>query len=100
MTTHSTTSAMSMHTQSNEAETAPQWLRLPQVIERVGMGKTWIYDRMNDAVDPFPAAIKLSRRCAVWDQRAVIAWMNRKTNGGSVPSADSGKSRQVGAEAD
>lgn len=59
--------------------TAPkQWLRLAQVRKKTNSGKTWIYARMKDKHDPFPASVKLSPRMVVWDGAAVDAWMARR----------------------
>lgn len=57
-----------------------QWLRLPQVLDKTQTGKTWLYARMNDEIDPFPPAIKLSARCVVWDESQVDAWMERQAD--------------------
>jgi predicted DNA-binding transcriptional regulator AlpA len=61
--------------------TAPrQWLRLPQVCARTTSGRTWIYERMKDKTDPFPAGVRLSSsRMTVWDAEEVSAWMSRRT---------------------
>lgn len=61
-----------------EAIARRQWLRLQQVLNKTNTGKTWLYARMGDKVDPFPAAIKLSARCVVWDESQVDAWMERQ----------------------
>ena len=37
--------------------TAPRFLRLPEVLQITGMGKTFIYDRMRDGT--FPKQIQL-----------------------------------------
>ncbi|NYG31637.1 AlpA family phage regulatory protein [Sphaerotilus montanus] len=57
-----------------------QWLRLRQVLDKTQTGKTWLYARMRDKIDPFPPAIKLSARCAVWDESQVDAWMERQAD--------------------
>lgn len=62
------------------AITKRQWLRLPQVLDKTQTGKTWLYARMNDEIDPFPPAIKLSARCVVWDESQVDAWMERQAD--------------------
>lgn len=55
-----------------------QWLRMPQVLAKTQTGKTWLYSRMQDKVDPFPSGIKLSTRCIVWDEQQVDEWMARQ----------------------
>lgn len=57
-----------------------QWLRMPQVLAKTQTGKTWLYSRMQDKVDPFPSGIKLSARCIVWDEEQVDEWMARQAD--------------------
>ena len=51
----------------------PRFLRLAEVLEMTGMGKTFIYDRMKDGT--FPKQIQLGSRRVVWDKQEVIKWM-------------------------
>ena len=51
----------------------PRFIRLPQVIEMTGMGKTFIYARISDGT--FPKQIQLGSRSVVWNEREVIDWM-------------------------
>ena len=53
--------------------TAPRFLRLSEVLQMTGMGKTFIYDRINDGT--FPKQIQLGSRTVVWDKQEVIKWM-------------------------
>jgi prophage regulatory protein len=48
-------------------------LRLPAVLERVGLRRTAIYDAIKAGT--FPAPIKLGRRCVAWPSDAVEAWV-------------------------
>ena len=52
--------------------TAPRILRLPEVLQITGMGKTFIYDRMRDGT--FPKQIQLGSRTVVWKDLGVIFW--------------------------
>lgn len=52
----------------------PRFIRLPQVVEMTGMGKTFIYARISDGT--FPRQIQLGSRSVVWNERDVIDWMN------------------------
>ena len=52
----------------------PRFIRLPQVVEMTGMGKTFIYARISDGT--FPKQIQLGSRSVVWSERVVIDWMN------------------------
>ena len=48
---------------------------LPHVLELTGVGKTFIYARMNDGT--LPKQIQLGSSSVVWNERDVIAWMNQ-----------------------
>ncbi len=52
----------------------PRFIRLPQVVETTGMGKTFIYARISDGT--FPKQIQLGSRSVVWNEREVIDWIN------------------------
>ena len=54
----------------------PRFIRLPQVVEMTGMGKTFIYSRISDGT--FPKQIQLGFRSVVWNERDVIDWMNQQ----------------------
>ena len=51
-------------------------MRLPQLFEMTGMGKNFIYARMNGGT--FPKQIQLGSRSVVWNERDVIDWMNQQ----------------------
>ena len=51
----------------------PRFLRLAEVLEMTGMGKTFIYARMEDGT--FPKQIQLGSRSVVWNEEEVINWM-------------------------
>ena len=51
----------------------PRFLRVSEVLEMTGMGKTFIYDRMRDGT--FPKQIQLGSRSVVWNEQEVITWM-------------------------
>lgn len=65
-----------------------QWLRLPQVLAKTQTGKSWLYGRMKDKDDPFPAGLRLSARCRVWDEALVESWMSRQAEKLAQPAAD------------
>ena len=54
----------------------PRFIRLPQVVEMTGMGKTFIYARISDGT--FPKQIQLGSRSVAWNERDVIEWMNQQ----------------------
>jgi len=51
-------------------------LRLPQVIERVGLRRTAIYDGVKAGT--FPQPIKLGRRCVAWPSDAIDLWVRER----------------------
>ena len=51
----------------------PRFLRLADVLEMTGMGKTFIYVRMREGT--FPKQIQLGSRSVVWNEQEVIKWM-------------------------
>ena len=51
----------------------PRFLRLAEVLEMTGMGKTFIYDRMKEG--SFPKQIQLGSRSVVWNEQEVIKWI-------------------------
>ena len=48
-------------------------LRLPEVMERVGLRRTAIYQRMREG--RFPASRSLGPRCTVWVESEVDEWV-------------------------
>ena len=54
----------------------PRFLRLVEVLEMTGMGKTFIYARMKDGT--FPKQIQLGSRSVVWNEQEVIKWMEEQ----------------------
>ena len=51
----------------------PRLIRLPEVIARVGLKRSSIYQRM--AEGRFPKARSLGRRCAVWVEAEIDCWV-------------------------
>jgi len=58
---------------------SPRFLRLSQVIEMTGVGKTFIYTHMEKG--SFPKQIQISPRTVVWLEQDIIDWMQKKING-------------------
>ena len=68
------------------AETAPLCLlRLPQVIERVGLRRTAIYDSVR--LGTFPQPIKLGRRCVAWPSDVIDGWVRARIAERPAPGA-------------
>ncbi|PKB25340.1 AlpA family transcriptional regulator [Novosphingobium kunmingense] len=53
-------------------------LRLPEVMARVGMKRSAIYQRMSDG--RFPKSRSLGAKCAVWVEREIEEWIERVAN--------------------
>ncbi|MEM8633987.1 MAG: AlpA family phage regulatory protein [Pseudomonadota bacterium] len=49
-------------------------LRLPEVMERVGLRRTAIYQRMREG--RFPRSRSLGPRCTVWLESEIAAWVD------------------------
>ena len=53
--------------------TAPSFLRISEVLQMTGMGKTFIYDSMMDGT--FPKQIQLGSRTVAWNEQEHTKWM-------------------------
>lgn len=51
----------------------PRLLRLPEVMNRVGMRRSAIYQRMSEG--KFPKCRSLGPKCSVWVEAEVDAWV-------------------------
>lgn len=56
-------------------------LRLSDVQSLTGLGRSTIYEMGKKG--NFPKSIKLSSRCAVWPESAVLQWVQDRIQGGS-----------------
>lgn len=54
-------------------------IRLKQVCQQTGLGKSTIYKLIKQGA--FPPPIKLSRRASAWVVAEVEAWLEEKING-------------------
>ena len=52
----------------------PRLLRLPEVMARVGLRRSAIYQRMSEG--RFPKCRSLGSKCAVWVEAEINAWIN------------------------
>ena len=55
------------------AEPSERLLRLPEVMDRVGLKRTAIYQRMREG--RFPQSRSLGSRCTVWVESEVNDWI-------------------------
>ena len=51
-----------------------KFIRLPEVLEKTGVQKTFIWDGIKKGT--FPAQIKIARRVAVWLESEVDQWIS------------------------
>lgn len=71
-------------TQANPSKSTSteRLLRLPEVIEKVGLGKSSIYEGVR--LGTFPAPVKLSRRAVCWPASSVDAWIADRIKGATT----------------
>lgn len=64
---------------AESSTTHPRVLRLKQVLERVGLSRSTIYDRMNPASprydDTFPKPIKIGSSAVGWLESSISKWI-------------------------
>jgi prophage regulatory protein len=73
---------------STQTVSYPRILRLKQLTERIGLGRSTIYDRM-DAQSPrydatFPKPIKLGAAAIGWIDSEVTAWIENRISAKEV----------------
>ena len=59
--------------------TPQKFLRLPAVIEMVGMKRTAIYERIK--AGSFPAPIQIGARAVAWKESEIADWQQSLTQG-------------------
>ena len=57
-----------------------RFIRLPEVIARVGLKRSAIYQRMSEG--RFPRARSLGARCTVWIESEIEQWMRDQISQG------------------
>lgn len=57
-------------------------LRLPEVQRLTGLGRSVIYQQMQDGF--FPRSIKVGPRAASWSEAAIHAWIQQRLAAGSM----------------
>ena len=68
-----------------------QFLSVADVAALTRCGRTWLYARMKDTTDPFPAPVRLSPRCVRWSAAEVNAWMGRRVEGKTADLVEQAK---------
>jgi prophage regulatory protein len=72
-----------MQVQTNPSTPRPdRLLRLPDVIDKVGLQKTSIYEMSGRNPPAFPRPIKLSRRAVCWTESSIDAWIQERVAAG------------------
>lgn len=69
---------------------SPQILRLPAVMYRTGMGRSWIYREMK--ANRFPQAVKIGRASG-WDAAAIATWIEARLRGRNLSVQPSGSNQ-------
>ena len=63
---------------SVEKSAPTRLIRLPEVMRRVGLKRSSIYQRMSEG--RFPKSRSLGPKCAVWVEAEVDAWISEVSN--------------------
>lgn len=80
MTTEPATGAISANSAIEAiASKPPRLLRLPEVISRVGLRRSAIYQRMSEG--RFPKCRSLGPKCSVWVEAEITAWVEAVAGG-------------------
>ena len=64
---------------SPEVKPPARLLRLPEVMSRVGLKRSSIYQRMSEG--RFPRSRSLGPKCAVWVEAEIEAWVSGVADG-------------------
>lgn len=74
------TTGVDTDAEAGAGEAAPDRLiRLPEVMARVGLRRTAIYQRMREG--RFPRSRSLGPRCTVWLEAEIDAWIRQISRG-------------------
>jgi prophage regulatory protein len=65
-------------------EEQPRLIRLPEVQRMTGLGRSQTYALAR--AGKFPSPLKISERCAAWDERAVRAWIAERIAAAKDPA--------------
>lgn len=62
-----------------------RFLRLPAVLERTGMSRSWIFQAVKD--ERFPAPMRIGGRAIAWREQEVTCWLDARPRAALVPVA-------------
>ena len=69
-------------TQLNPTQSTPERLiKLPEVLSRVSLLKSSVYEMIGRTPPAFPRPLKLSRRADCWPASVIDAWIADRMNG-------------------
>ena len=71
--------------QSNPNTSTPERLiKLPEVLARVSLSKSSVYEMLGRTPPAFPRPLKLSRRAVCWPASTIDAWIAERMNDGGA----------------
>lgn len=73
-TQQQTTTQFKKHHQQSRPTVGSRLIRLPEVMNRVSLSRTSIYNRMNDGT--FPKPVKLGPRAIAWQESSIDEWIS------------------------
>jgi prophage regulatory protein len=69
--------------QVNPTQSSPERLiKLPEVLARVALSKSSVYEMLGRTPPAFPRPLKLSRRAVCWPSSAIDAWITERIKTG------------------
>lgn len=72
-------------TQPNPTPSTPERLiKLPEVLARVALSKSSVYEMLGRTPPAFPRPLKLSRRAVCWPASTIDAWIAERMKDGGA----------------
>lgn len=69
--------------QSNPTQSTPERLiKLPEVLARVSLSKSSVYEMLGRNPPAFPRPLKLSRRAVCWSDSSITKWIEERIAAG------------------
>ena len=66
-------------TLSNPIQSTPERLiKLPEVLARVSLSKSSVYEMLGRTPPAFPLPLKLSRRAVCWSDSSITKWIEER----------------------
>ena len=71
--------------QASPTQSTPERLiKLPEVLARVSLSKSSVYEMLGRTPPAFPRPVKLSRRAVCWPVSTIDAWIADRMNDGGA----------------